>query len=81
MQRGTEAAVALVLGKRCSENMLCNFIKIALRHGCSPVNLLHIVRTPFLRNTSRCLLLEVLGRLIFYYLEKDATFPLPSSLL
>ena len=27
--------------------MLCNFIEIALRHGCSPVNLLHIFRTPF----------------------------------
>ena len=26
-----------------------NFIEIALRHGCSPVNLLHIFRTPFLR--------------------------------
>ena len=41
-----------VLKKRCSENMqqiklLCNFIEIALRHGCSPVNLLHIFRTPF----------------------------------
>ena len=24
----------------------CNFIKIALRHGCSPLNLLHIFRTP-----------------------------------
>ena len=30
------------------ELMLCNFIEIALRHGCSPVNLLHIFRTPFL---------------------------------
>ena len=28
---------------------LCNFIEIALRHGCSPVNLLHIFKTPFLR--------------------------------
>ena len=25
--------------------LLCNFIEIALRHGCSPVNLLHIFRT------------------------------------
>ena len=24
-------------------------INIALRHGCSPVNLLHIFRTPFLK--------------------------------
>ena len=29
-----------------------NFIEITLRHGCSPVNLLHNFRTPFLKNTS-----------------------------
>ena len=35
------------------ENMsLCNFIEIAPRHGCSPINLLHIFRRPFPRNTS-----------------------------
>ena len=34
-----------------------SFIEIALRHGCSPVNLLHIFRTPFPRNTSGWLLL------------------------
>ena len=34
-----------------------NFIEITLRHGCSPVNLLHISRTPFLKNTSGRLLL------------------------
>ena len=34
----TEAAV----------QMLHNFIEIARRHGCSPVNFLHILRTPFL---------------------------------
>ena len=28
-----------------------NFIEIALRHGCSPVNLLHTFRTPFYKNT------------------------------
>ena len=27
-------------------------IEIVLRHWCSPVNLLHIFRTPFLKNTS-----------------------------
>ena len=37
-----------------------NFTKIALRHGCSPVNLLHILRTPFPRNTSGWLLLDIL---------------------
>ena len=35
-----------------------NFIEIALRHRCSPVNLLHIFRTPFSRNTSGWLLLD-----------------------
>ena len=38
--------------------MLCNFIEIALRNGCSPVNLLHIFRTPFLKNFSGWLLLQ-----------------------
>ena len=33
------------------------FIEITLWHGCSPVNFLHIFRTPFLKNTSRWLLL------------------------
>ena len=36
---------------------LSNFIEIALRHGCSPVNLLHIFRKPFSKNTSVWLLL------------------------
>ena len=34
-------------------------IEIALRHGCSPVNLLHIFRTPFSENTSGGLLLNI----------------------
>ena len=29
-----------------------NFIEITLRHGCFPVSLLHIFKTPFFRNTS-----------------------------
>ena len=40
-----------------SAKLLCNFIEITLRHGCSSVNLLHIFRTPFLKNTSGWLLL------------------------
>ena len=36
-----------------------NFIKVTLRHGCSPVNLLHIFRTPFLKNTSEGLFLNI----------------------
>ena len=35
-----------------------NFIKITLRYGCSPVNLLHIFRTPFTKNTTGLLPLE-----------------------
>ena len=42
-----------------SIKLLCNFIKVTPRHGCSPVNLLHIFRTPFLKNTSEGLLLEL----------------------
>ena len=41
-----------------SIKLLCNFIEIALRHGCSAVNLLHIFKTPFLKNTSDRLLLH-----------------------
>ena len=40
--------------------LLCNFIEITLWHGCSPVNLLHIFRTAFLKNTSVWLLLVVI---------------------
>ena len=47
-----------VLKIRCSKNMLCNFIEITLRHGCCPVKLLYIFRTPFPKNTSGRLLLK-----------------------
>ena len=36
----------------------CDFNKVALGDGCSPVNLLHIFRTPFPKNSS--------GRLLLY---------------
>ena len=35
-----------------------NFIEITFRHGCFPVNLLHISRTPFTKKTSKRLLLD-----------------------
>ena len=41
-----------------SITLQCNFIEIALWYGCSPVNLMHIFRTPFLKNTSGGLLLK-----------------------
>ena len=75
--------------KKCSENMQqiyrrtpmpkCDFskvIEIALRHGCSPVNLLHIFGAPFPKNT--------LGRLFLYVLyifdtQKVTLLNLPAS--
>ena len=49
-----------------------NFIEITLWHGCSAVNLLHIFRTPFPENTSRCLILNNVN----YWMEND----LPSEI-
>ena len=40
-----------------STKLQSNFIEITLRRGWSPVNLLHIFRTPFPKNTSGGLLL------------------------
>ena len=42
-----------------SIKLLCNFIEITLRRGCSPVNLLHIFRPPFPGNASGRLLLLI----------------------
>ena len=42
-----------------SIKLLCNFIEITLRHGRSPVNLLHIFRTLFSKNTNGRLLLKL----------------------
>ena len=53
----SEAALHSVAMKR-SENLFCNFIEITLRHGCFPVNLLHIFRTPFPEKSCRALLLK-----------------------
>ena len=40
---------------KCDFNFI---IEVLLRHGCSPVNLLHIFRKPFPKNTSGGLLLK-----------------------
>ena len=45
--------------KFVSIELLCNFIEIALDHGSSPVNLMHIFRTPFYKNTYGGLLLFI----------------------
>ena len=48
-----------------SRKLQSNFIEFTLWHGCS-VNLLHIFRTPFLKNTSRRLLLRVFIRINYF---------------
>ena len=64
------------------ENALKNFLiftgadfcwslfEITLRHGCSPVYLLHIFRTPSLKNTSGRLLLDLLLE-SYHWLHSD----------
>ena len=43
---------------KCDFNKVAKqLFEIALRDGCSPVNLLHVLTTPFLKNTSEGLLL------------------------
>ena len=42
-----------------SNKLQSNFIEITFRHGCSPVNLLQIFRTPFSMNISGRLLLAL----------------------
>ena len=49
-----------------SIKFLENFVEMALRHGCSPVNLLHIFRIPFPNNTSGRLLLLILTTISFF---------------
>ena len=42
----------------CRSAISIKFLEIAFRQGCLPVNLLHIFRTPFPKNTSGRLLLQ-----------------------
>ena len=46
-------------GSVISLELQSNFIAITLRRGRSPLNLQHIFRKPFLKNTSRGLLLQI----------------------
>ena len=47
----------------------CDFIKIeiTLRHGCSPVNLLHVLKTPSSNNTSGRAASELFYRFIVLF--------------
>ena len=55
--------------KICSKFTVEHFIEITLWHGCFPVNLLHMFRTPFLRNTCGWMLLHMLALAIKYVSE------------
>ena len=50
-----------------SIKLICSFIEITLWHGYSPVNLLHIFRTTFPKNTPGGLLLNI----IWFHDEKN----------
>ena len=52
LQENTHAKVAILI------KFQSNLVEIALRHGCSRVNLLYIFRTPFPKSPSRQLLLK-----------------------
>ena len=54
------------------KKLLCNFIEIPLRHGYSPVNLLHIFRTPFPKSTSGGLLLNRINYLCQQVMNSSA---------
>ena len=58
-----------------------NCIEITLWHGCSPVNWLHLFRTPFPRSTSVCLLLRFTEEILYSILmwQNIATCSLKSK--
>ena len=58
---------------KCDLKLLCNFIETSLQHGYSPVNLLHIFRTPFYKNTYG-------GLFLFRQSARVNFFPLQSNL-
>ena len=57
-----------------SIKLLCNFIQIALRHGCSFVNLLHILGIPFPKNFSGLQLLTDLATFTEEILNEKLNF-------
>ena len=66
---------------KCDFNKIpLKFIEIALRHKCSPVNLLHIFRTYFYQSASRALPLEIqCYQFLLYYVPSLDLYRLPLS--
>ena len=56
------------------EMLLSKFIEITLRHGCSPVNLLHVFRTLFSKNASGWLLLLQESRGLINFWDKRVLY-------
>ena len=55
---------------KCDFNkVVSNFIEIALQHGCSPVNLLHIFKKPFLGTALDGCFCIVVGFVDVHYLQ------------
>ena len=55
---------------KCDFNKVAlRLIEVTLRHGCSPVNLLHIFRTPLTKNTSGRMLLFMVKDFFYNFLR------------
>ena len=68
---------AATLQKNSHDKVWFQNIEITLQHGCSPVNLLHIFRTHFPKNTSQGLLLYYLHLLGAVALVKNVLLLVP----
>ena len=53
-------------GSVISRKLLCKFIEITLPYRCSPINLLHIFKATFCKNTFEKLLLDLGGNYQIY---------------
>ena len=67
LEKGVLKICSKFTGEHPCQSAISINIDIALRHGCSPVNLLHIFRTTFLKNTSGRLLLKLYKVLVCWF--------------
>ena len=54
----SEEVMALSVVNKGNNNRGSNFIEITPHNGCSPVNMLHIFKTPIPKNMSKEMLLQ-----------------------